>query len=136
MSLYSNKLEFGGYATSQTNSRLIYIDSETAITDTNWHHFAGVRSGDTLYLFLDGVNEGTVDVAGYTFINSPYKMAIGKLGEYGGDHANGWIDEFRFSKGIARWTDNFIPPIAEYPFVGATPTPLPSPGVDDAYTTS
>jgi hypothetical protein len=27
---------------------------------------------------------------------------------------NGWLDEFRISKGIARWTSNFTPPTAPY----------------------
>ena len=27
---------------------------------------------------------------------------------------NGWLDEFRVSKGIARWTANFTPPAAPY----------------------
>jgi hypothetical protein len=27
---------------------------------------------------------------------------------------NGWIDEVRISKGIARWTSNFTPPTAPY----------------------
>ena len=28
---------------------------------------------------------------------------------------NGWMDEFRVSKGIARWTSDFTPPSVEYP---------------------
>jgi len=31
-----------------------------------------------------------------------------------GLYYNGWIDEFRFSKGIARWTANFTPPTFPY----------------------
>jgi hypothetical protein len=27
---------------------------------------------------------------------------------------NGWLDEFRVSKGVARWTSNFTPPTEEY----------------------
>jgi hypothetical protein len=27
---------------------------------------------------------------------------------------NGWLDEFRISKGIARWTGNFAPPTSAY----------------------
>jgi hypothetical protein len=30
------------------------------------------------------------------------------------DYSNGWFDEFRVSKGIARWTSNFTPPTAPY----------------------
>jgi hypothetical protein len=81
----------------------------------------GVRNGNTLYLFLDGVSQGTRDVTGVTVNNSFQKMVIGRMGGYP-QYTNGWIDEFRFSKGIARWTSNFTPPVSEYTPV-ATPTP-------------
>ncbi len=115
ISLTTNKIAVYGY----TGSTLKQLESSTTVTDTNWHHYAAVRSGNTLYLFLDGVNVGTLDVTGVTFNNSANKMAIGRNGEYDGQYANGWIDEFRFSKGIARWTTNFTPPTSPYysPFV-------------------
>jgi hypothetical protein len=33
---------------------------------------------------------------------------------YRAGYLNGWLDEFRFSKGIARWTSNFTPPTGAY----------------------
>ena len=110
MSLTSNKIAIYGY----TGSTLKSLESSSTVTDTSWHHYAAVRSGNTLYLFLDGTSEGTLDVTGITFNNSSNQMSIGRVGEYNGQYANGWIDEFRFSKGIARWTANFTPPTSEY----------------------
>jgi hypothetical protein len=98
-----------------------YIASPATVADANWHHFAGVRNGNTLYLFLDGVSQGTRDVTGVTVNNSSQKMVIGRMGGYH-QYTNGWIDEFRFSKGIARWTSNFTLPASEY-IPGMTPTP-------------
>lgn len=88
--------------------------SSSAITDTNWHHIAMVRSGNSLMVFIDGVQSGTLSVTGVTANNSPNKIAIGRPGEYNGEYFNGYIDEFRFSKGVARWTTNFTPPTTEY----------------------
>lgn len=87
--------------------------SSTTISDTNWHHLAMVRNGNTLYIYVDGTNRGTVDVTGVTVNNSANKPAIGRFGE-SANYFNGHIDEFRFSKGIARWTANFTPPTSAY----------------------
>lgn len=93
-----------------------YIISAGIITDTiNWHHIALVRYGNIMKLYIDGiVDVNTRDMTGVTVNNSNKNLTIGKYIDYANYYFNGWIDEFRFSKGIARWTADFTPPVAEY----------------------
>jgi hypothetical protein len=83
------------------------------LSTSTWYHLAVVRSGSTFKLFKDGTQLGT----DYTD-SDPIPRTTGYLylGIYiSGDYDfNGWMDEFRFSKGIARWTANFTPPTSEY----------------------
>lgn len=88
--------------------------STTITVDSAWHHLALVRYGNTLTLYLNGTAQGTVDATGITVRNATVQFSVGRSGEYNGQYFNGWIDEFRFSKGIARWTANFTPPTTEY----------------------
>lgn len=81
----------------------------TITNDSNWHHVAVVRYGNNLVLYIDGVGGTAKDITGLTNDNSNTIFAIGAMGLYA-DYTNGWIDEFRISKGIARWTGNFTPP--------------------------
>jgi hypothetical protein len=94
-----------------TNQNLTGV---TAITDTNWHHLAFVRSGNTIMLFVDGALDVSAAFTG-TVPNSAADFAVGARG---GDNTtnpwNGWIDEFRLSVGIARWTAAFTPPTRAY----------------------
>ena len=83
-----------------------YVISDT----TTWHHIALVRNGGALTLYGNGEAQHTEDVTGVTINNSPYKFAIGRTGEYTLTPFVGWIDEFRLSMGIARWTEDFTPP--------------------------
>ena len=83
--------------------------------DNNWHHIALVRYVNSLDIYIDGVKSGTPgNMTGKTINDSNQKFAIGALGIFVDNRFNGWIDEFRFSKGIARWTDNFTPPTVPY----------------------
>lgn len=85
----------------------------TAFTTAGWHHVAHVRDVNTMRLFVDGVQEATTSFAGT--VNDPSStLTIGRYGDYGAPFWNGYIDEFRFSKGIARWTTNFTPPTVPY----------------------
>lgn len=106
----SNYISWTGYQGSSGYT----VQSTNPNTSTNWQHLAVVRYGNTITLYIDGVASGTVDVTGVTFNNSSNKFAIGRSGEHAVEYFNGWIDEFRFSKGKARWTSNFTPPTSEY----------------------
>jgi Concanavalin A-like lectin/glucanases superfamily len=99
---------YDGGATATT------ITQAGTVTGTDWHHIALVRNGNTLTLYLDGTSVASASVTGITVRNSAYKPTIGRQGENNARYFNGRIDEFRFSKGIARWTSNFTPPTAEY----------------------
>jgi hypothetical protein len=93
--------------------------SSITITDSNWNHYAMVRDSATMYLFINGIERGkNENLSGVTINNSPNRMAIGRLGEYDGSYFKAYIDEFRFSNGIARWTNNFTPPTAPYYGIG------------------
>ncbi len=94
----------------------------TNLLNTGWHHVAFVRTGNVLKLFIDGVQEGG-DVAFTASVNdSAQPMTIGRRGSVGGTGWIGWLDEFRMSVGIARWTSNFTPPVAAYAVSGLTAT--------------
>lgn len=89
----------------------------TTITTTGWHHAAFVRTGNVLKLFLDGVQEGGNQAFVGTVNNSSNAYSVGRLGEFTTITWNGWIDEFRLSVGVARWTAAFTPPTYAYSVV-------------------
>ncbi len=97
-----------------------YYDSGRTINTGQWYHIAVVRNGTSWKTYLDGVNIASQTVSA----TSPNYTSAFIVGARSFDQAycvNGWIDEFRVSKGIARWTANFTPPTAEYaPPVGPT----------------
>ncbi len=84
-----------------------------------WHHFAFVRNGSDWRFYLDGVSRASTTVS-QTVMPNITDVTIGANAD-GSFPLNGWMDELRISKGIARWTNNFTPPASEYTF--ATPTP-------------
>lgn len=85
------------------------VTSFTNLTNPGWHHIAAVRSGNTLMLFVDGILEGQAAFTG-SVQDSAETFTIGARSAGGGSMWTGWIDELRFSKGVARWTTDFIPP--------------------------
>lgn len=99
-----------------TNGSTFQYDMTTssAYTDTNWHHLALVRNGVTITLYVDGISEGSVNMGTDTIYNSSTILCIGRAGEMNRYYFNGYLDELRISKGIARWTSNFTPPGAPY----------------------
>lgn len=77
-----------------------------------WYHVAVTRSSGSLRFFVDGTQvEGTI-ASSETYFDGGGETRIGWAVNYGLD---GFIDEVRLTKGVARYTSNFTPPAAEFP---------------------
>jgi hypothetical protein len=73
-----------------------------------WYHVAIVRNGNTFTLYRNGVSLASDSYAGsLTDIAAP--LSIGDATGSSSNMFQGYIDDFRISKGIARYTSNFTP---------------------------
>jgi len=96
-------IRFYGYTNGLANILLV---------DT-WHHIEWTRSGDTNYLFVDGVAIAFVEATAWN--GSVPDLAVDpRIGHIATWYLNGSLDELRVSKGIARHTANFDVPTEEY----------------------
>lgn len=79
-----------------------------------WYHIAIVRSGSSCYMFVGGVSQSVTQT--YAWDTLPDLTGDLNIGRYGGatNYVNGWLDEIRISKGIARWTATFTIPSSAY----------------------
>lgn len=81
-----------------------------------WAHVAYVRYGATWKTYLDGVQVGSVGVPATGVINIGGTAALPAIGAIHptGSPFTGYIDDFRITKGYARYTANFTPPTATF----------------------
>ena len=105
-----------GLAFVSYQSNIEYLITGTAtISQNTWHHIAVARSGTTTRLFLNGSQVGSGTLGNQT-VNTSFSANIGRLGytSYLKDF-NGYIDDLRVTKGVARYTAAFTPPTAALP---------------------
>jgi len=91
------------------------INSTANISYNQWVHLAVVRSGSTITLYVDGISSGsTTNTA--TLSGTSGSLWVGTAGDGVASGAiNGYIDDLRITKGVARYTSNFTPPDAPFP---------------------
>lgn len=77
--------------------------------DGIYHHYAAVyvHSTATYYLFVDGVLQASQTNKQYAARSTTLHVGVNPVS---GRKITGFIDDFRYSNGIARWTANFTPP--------------------------
>lgn len=81
---------------------------------STWYHVAIVRSGDNLMAFVNGTQIGTTQsLTGATIFSANAVLTVGGNPSTG-QYSNGWLDEIRISRSVARWTSTFTPPTAPY----------------------
>ncbi len=78
-----------------------------------WMHLAVVRNGNVFTMYQNGIAIKSGTFTGSTGAQT-VSPSIGAGHASRGNYFNGYIDELRISKGIARWTENFTPPEAPY----------------------
>lgn len=92
--------------------------SSLALNLNQWNHFALVRNNGAFYFFNNGIKYNssintTVNLAtsgcfiGGRLDTTTYSTITNSF--------SGYIDDFRITKGIARYTENFTPPTSEFP---------------------
>lgn len=108
------------YGAGQSN---VYF-AESVLSLNTWYHMAFVGNGGgdgsrNIKAYVNGTLGGTL-TGNYNLNKSTLKIGSNFNGSSG--YINGYIDEFRFSKGIQRWTSNFTPPTSAYVWSASTPT--------------
>ena len=118
------RVDYGTFEIRQESSGYSWLIGNAAVNDwhstsssssglisaNTWYHLALVGDGTNLKLFHDGTQVLTVSQPAWTSANRV--LYIGGGGD--GDH-DGYIDELRVTKSVARYTSNFTPPAAAFP---------------------
>ena len=100
------------YYTNNNTSGDNQIQTSNAITSASgWVHLALVRSGTTLTIYINGVESGNTSYS--TDVRGGNPVFIGSRFNLEG-YFNGYIDELRITKGIARYTGNFTPSTTQF----------------------
>ncbi|MDP2090516.1 MAG: LamG domain-containing protein, partial [Candidatus Gracilibacteria bacterium] len=116
MDIGSNNMGIRWYSGSGwdiwTNTTVI-SSTEANPGTSNWIHIVYQRSGNTFRVYKNGILTTTSNYSGSLGSNN-----ILRIGNHGGDPSyglNGYMDELRITKGVARYTANFTPPTEAYP---------------------
>ena len=102
------------YLTQNGSSWVVQYHSPLTFVSPNvWTHLAFVRNGNEYALYVNGVKTViNASLSGIVFNNSS-AFSVGSCYSSvspGTSGFAGYIDDFRVSKGIARYTSNFTPP--------------------------
>jgi len=94
--------------------------SRTVLSLDTWHHCAVTRSGSTWRMFLNGTQEDSITNSGTIGTQNGAIQSGIRLGTVNVGHdypVNGYMDDLRITKGVARYTSNFTAPTIALPTV-------------------
>jgi hypothetical protein len=97
-----------------TSNTAVILSSSILFSANTWMHWAVSREASTIRTFVGGTLAGSVtDTRNYTSTT----CRIGQSSA--GQDFNGYIDDLRITKGIARYSGNFTPPTAPFPDIAS-----------------
>jgi hypothetical protein len=80
-----------------------------------WYHVVLCKASSNTRLFVDGVQVGSTYSDAVNYLGSNNRPYVGVFSDSLTGSLNGYIDDLRITKGIARYTANFTPPTAPFP---------------------
>lgn len=89
---YNNNFRFGN----------IFYAMETSPQDTDWHHFAVSRTSGVIETYFDGTRGSSTASTRQDIV--PSALDIGHYPPNNNLNVNGYISNFRFTKGVGRYT--------------------------------
>ena len=109
----------GNNATSGSN-KVLRMWSNNSVTvfstelpQSQWYHFALVRSGTSVKLYINGTADATVRTDSGTYLFGDTSTL--EIGSHSTQYPfNGYMDDIRMTKGVARYTSNFTPPTSAH----------------------
>jgi len=84
------------------------IGQTISVNTGTWYHFLMCRSGTTHYAFMDGTLVGSSWTSSTNIVNTP--TLIGHFATPTNYYFDGFLQDIRITKGLARYTANFTPP--------------------------
>jgi len=97
---------------ASAGSAVVLVGS-TALDYNTWYHIAIVENGNNYYVFVNGSLSGSLTDTDRPADYTGASVYIGSNATPG-SYFTGHLDEFRISKGVARWTSAFTPSAAAY----------------------
>ena len=76
---------------------------------STWYHVALTNSSGTVTLYIDGTSIGSGTFGTTTPGTGDFEIGVGV------QYLTGYIDDFRVTKGVVRYTSNFTPPTTAFP---------------------
>jgi hypothetical protein len=96
------------------NNNIYRITGTTSIAANTWYHVAVSRYAGNTRLFVNGVQDGSTYSDSTNYLAVANRPVIGVGGGLAAFFFNGYIDDLRITKGIARYTSNFTPPTTAF----------------------
>jgi hypothetical protein len=90
-----------------------YDFATTHLPTGQWVHLAVTRASNAINLWIDGTSRASGTNS--TNIAASNELAIGAESGAREGNINGYVDEFRITKNVARYTSSFTPPTAPFP---------------------
>jgi len=91
------------------------LEADTVLSADTWHHLAFVLTAEGLgAVYVNGTLEESGTPSSLSPLSPTNALSIG-ANTNNTLFFNGYIDELRITKGVARYTANFTPPTAPFP---------------------
>lgn len=98
------------------NTLVVNLQDVSAMSAATWYHVSATRdSGGVWRLFRDGVIVGSTTESAAIATNTEGVTIGRRPSNPSNTYTDGYYDEFRITRGVARYTSAFAPPSAPFP---------------------